>query len=895
MTNFLSSILSALESSELLLFFTLITIIIKLSILFLLPPYISKIKTSKTTAIWLFTALLASVCVSIKSAVSLSVQLHVLPQIPVVTSVLLCISQIANIVYHLALLEFIEHLIKAPPYKISRILRFCIGGVLALGLVLSTLLKTGWIVLGVDLWQAHYAFVFTLAFWTVTKALIAISKPSLPILLKYQLKIFTYIFMLPAFILKFINVNPFTGDYTAILPNTLILCLTSLVGTASIYYCTFRLIGLRFLNAKEHITTTKRYSFVEAFKKVVSLLGQATTSSELRHIVQHFFSETYSIAPTATRLIIQNDSNYDHETDAQRNIRLALGASIDLGNLLEKSRIITRDEIDFSAYYEQQPVYAEAATLLRNLNADALVPIYDKQTLSGFIIIEQNARKQKFFSGTEQDEMAVFAAYLSSVINLIRNRSLDSVLAKEKQLEEELFHKHQEINHYKESIRSFLRESHEKKIGILFYRNNKFSLGNQAAQALIACDPNMQQGHPVSQALKKLAQQAEQYKSVQTSTITPSANKVLAITALPSLERTGVIVIVTHPDVSDIINLQTNVLKDPSHWDYLLYLETTESGRMVNRLIPGKSATLLNFKIDLLGAALSRNAALISGSKDDQIALVNLLHTISLRKQLVKISLKEPEQNLAQAMALFGLPPLLGAPTQALPILEQLNGTGTLFIEGVHLLALETQKYLAEFLRYGSFRRLKGDHRYFSDVRVICSSNHDLTQLANKGLFSSELLQELRRSNLAIPVPEKLSRAEFDELVAGISTQLTAESPFKNMLILDEREITLLFEQKFQSIDDLKKRVHALILSKSQAKKLDLPSTNLTSDDIIDLHNGSPDEELNKILLLGKKALKDRAALTYLWNKFKSQTKIATLLNVNRSSVNRRCKEFELS
>ncbi len=496
--------------------------------------------------------------------------------------------------------------------------------------------------------------------------------------------------------------------------------------------------------------------------------------------------------------------------------------------------------------------------------------------------------------------MAVFAAYLGSVINLIRNRSLDSVLAKEKQLTEELFHKHQEISHYKESIRSFLRESHEKKIGVLFYRNNKFSFGNQAAQTLINCDPNMQQGHPTSQALKKLAQQAEQYKSVQTTTIPQINDKHLALSALPSIERNGIIIIVTHPDVADIVRLQTNVLKDPSHWDYLLYLATTESGRLVNNLIPGNSPTLINCKIDLLGAALSRSATLISGQKDDQLALVNILHTISLRKQLHKITIKEPERNLAHGIALFGLPPLLGTPNQQPSILDQLNGTGTLFIEGIHLLAPETQKHLAEFLRYGAFRALKSEQKSFSDVRIICSSNHDLVELTNKGLFSADLLQELRRTNLAMPTPEQLSRAEFNELVTGLSNQLILETPLKKMLLLDERETTLLFEQKFTSIDELRKRTYALIMSKSQTQHIEFHGASLlnaefNSDKTTNTGHEKLDEELNKILLLGKKALKDRPALTFLWNKFKSQTKIATLLNVNRSSVNRRCKEFKLS
>jgi len=54
------------------------------------------------------------------------------------------------------------------------------------------------------------------------------------------------------------------------------------------------------------------------------------------------------------------------------------------------------------------------------------------------------------------------------------------------------------------------------------------------------------------------------------------------------------------------------------------------------------------------------------------------------------------------------------------------------------------------------------------------------------------------------------------------------------------------------------------------------------------------DPNLMEIARLGKHALKDEKAMTILWNKFKNQNKIAVFLGVNRSSVNRRCKDYNL-
>jgi transcriptional regulator with PAS, ATPase and Fis domain len=54
------------------------------------------------------------------------------------------------------------------------------------------------------------------------------------------------------------------------------------------------------------------------------------------------------------------------------------------------------------------------------------------------------------------------------------------------------------------------------------------------------------------------------------------------------------------------------------------------------------------------------------------------------------------------------------------------------------------------------------------------------------------------------------------------------------------------------------------------------------------------DPELTQAKCLGRHALKDRRIMGLLWNKLKNQSDIAKFLNVDRSSVWRRCKEYGL-
>ena len=169
----------------------------------------------------------------------------------------------------------------------------------------------------------------------------------------------------------------------------------------------------------------------------------------------------------------------------------------------------------------------------------------------------------------------------------------NSLIYQEKELKEELYKKHQEINQYKESIHSFLKNNKHKEIGIIFYKHRHFVFANQAAKEMIKININTNQGAPLTKALKSIAQQVEEYKSPQSCITKNSDGQRIVISGVPNLEKNHVIITVYYPDFSDIITTQINHLKDPSTWDYLLYLETTKPGQLINQLIPGSGEQLL--------------------------------------------------------------------------------------------------------------------------------------------------------------------------------------------------------------------------------------------------------------------------------------------------------------
>jgi hypothetical protein len=69
---------------------------------------------------------------------------------------------------------------------------------------------------------------------------------------------------------------------------------------------------------------------------------------------------------------------------------------------------------------------------------------------------------------------------------------------------------------------------------------------------------------------------------------------------------------------------------------------------------------------------------------------------------------------------------------------------------------------------------------------------------------------------------------------------------------------------------------------------------NIYDQSEFDTAYATSDPELVSAARLGKHALRDPHIMAMLWNKFQNQNKIATFLGVNRSSVNRRCKVYNL-
>lgn len=669
--------------------------------------------------------------------------------------------------------------------------------------------------------------------------------------------------------------------------------LSTMLSTYPIYFVGRKMIGLRFLNLRKDVESQEKFNFLSQFKDILEQLSYATALKELAHLNQTFFQAAFSIPLGRTRLFIRKneaekeDHGYYDIANISAKVEHFIGKTHNPAmSVLSTSKIFIRDEIEFSHYYEDDAVSKEILDFLDLINADIFLPIYERNSIVAYTIIERNALPEKLFNNKERDEMLVFTSYLSNIINILKYSNVEAMHHRQKELAEELYHKHQEINQYRESIRTFLRSSKERKIGIIFYKHRRFTFANEAAQQLVGMDLNNNLGHSLTQACRGIARKVQEFKTPQTIFAHDNQGTRIVVSGIPSLEEYATILLIYYPEVSDIIKAQFDQLKDPSNWDYLLYLETTQSGQLVNQLIPGTGETILNFKINLLSTALSKKATLLDMPEDDLIATVEILHHISLRQTLHTLKLSGPEKTDEVAIKLFGLNPLLQKDAPE-PLLQKLNDTGTLFIQNIEYLSLETQEYLTEFILYGFFHKFKSDHKIFSNVRVICSTTKDLLALVNEEKFSKALYNELHKTSLVLPSLHTLSESEINELAQGFAEQIETTQTYKNLLALTDKDKNKLVNDRPLSLREFKGKVHQLLVAKSTKHKIH-ETTNFDP-----AYNVS-EPEIAHAVRLGKKALKDPHIMTMLWNKFKNQNKIATLLGVNRSSVNRRCQEYNL-
>jgi transcriptional regulator with GAF, ATPase, and Fis domain len=120
---------------------------------------------------------------------------------------------------------------------------------------------------------------------------------------------------------------------------------------------------------------------------------------------------------------------------------------------------------------------------------------------------------------------------------------------------------------------------------------------------------------------------------------------------------------------------------------------------------------------------------------------------------------------------------------------ELANG-GTIFLDEVGELPLETQIALLRVLQEHEFERVGGTRRIRANVRVIAATNRDLQAAISAGSFRSDLFYRLNVFPIEIP-PLRERKDDIRQLVEYFIDHF-AQKAGKNITTVDEKTLLLL-------------------------------------------------------------------------------------------------------
>ncbi|MBP9765108.1 sigma 54-interacting transcriptional regulator [Candidatus Babeliales bacterium] len=737
--------------------------------------------------------------------------------------------------------------------------------------------------------QKIYPIIIVSWIISIIPSLIVIYKQlnndKIPYILKKQLIAIFAFCLLPHMISIILEFTPYI--LFKIHPSILCINISLITITISIYYCFKRIMQFRFLNLSSHVQTTQIISNEVSLKNAIEQINIATTTQEIGYIVQQFFTEHIHVAQADIAIHIRSHQSEDNTQ--QKFIEHFLNSTNqDVLQALEnlyKRKILIRHEIEFDAFYSDHSTIVTLTNFIKTIQSDIFIPIVNNKKIIAYITIAQQD-PIKLYNEDQQNKMIVFAHFLTPAIKVLLQQNMYALLQDSKEIKESLYEKTQEINQYKESMKQLLKDRVEYHIGIIFYKNRHFSFKNQEAHTLLGFNPNLEMHNPSTATLTHFAQQIEKYQTTQSMHITVTNGHKLILTGMPNTEtHAGVLLIIRKPEATDLIKMHIDALQDQNQRDYLLYLETTKAGQIVNKLLPNQHELFVQTKIKLLQSILQRSTLLIESNQYDIDATIDIINNVSQTSSLYILDAQTDEH---VGVSLFGINPLFAQHSQ--PSILERYAHGTVVIKNIEHIDHVTQQKLVHLIKYGLFSPLKSEQRKTSNTRIIFTTSNKLESLHTDGTIIAELYEQIQRYHLRLPSMITMSDENLMLIIDHYMTQALQEHGTQKVQPLNLKEKEAIIAKRIPGLFELRAKIITFMILKAQ-EKLTVHEHNAQATKIID----PTCPELQLAAQLGKHALKDIQLMKNLWKKLGSQTKIAELLGVNRSSVSRRFKDFHVA
>jgi hypothetical protein len=737
---------------------------------------------------------------------------------------------------------------------------------------------------------------------------------TLPKIVKKQLFIFLVYFVCPYLIIELLQ-------GVAIIFSVMERGLYVIVGLATLlliialYYAINRIILLRFMNwsadvqldtpfgtqpdsqfdtqfgvksdAQGDPTITQLPFFISTLKQ----LSFAHSKPELSYITQQFFKTAFHIPEKSVTLHIPHEP----ATQALINSMLApsLATPVTISGYLKQQRIFIFDNISCSNFYEPSALYEKIIERMLHLEADIFIPLYQKETVIGCILIKKSSRNS-CFSKADRDKMIVFAHYLSSNIHLIATKSHETLVKRIRAATRELQTSQQELNLFKETVRHALkteRTDNAKKIGVLYFQNNLLTPSTQTADFFPALNQyalNQYDGLPLIRTIKQVARKVAATKVAHSELfLTEKTEKQdhLLISGSGQLNKEhAALICVQYAPHAEIIQKYSNLFAEPSDWYYLLFLHTTQVGHHINSSIKVATDYFLYFKLHLLKKLVTSASLFIHVHEKDTPTLIATINQLYDNPELRTTALIQTVTIESPTTAHTVGPLIFGDKTHP----GLVNTASLVIIINAHWLPTDTQRALSAYVQEKS---LKHDAQRNTCGGVKTRFVFISSESVQHSYFDRDFYLALKNNTLTIPVPETLPHEELSALIDGITQKLLSDTFWHGALSLNQRDKKTLMAKPPKSLYTLQKNIYDILHNKIKHNTQNGSLSSLAATDGLDT---STIAAIKHLSYLGKHALKDPEAMKLLWHSFGNYHTIARILSVDTASVYRACKKYGL-
>ncbi|QQR53916.1 sigma 54-interacting transcriptional regulator [bacterium] len=757
-------------------------------------------------------------------------------------------------------------------------------------------------------------FIIPYTIWTTFNHL-RNATTNVPLAIQNRTRNLLIYFYIPYVISDFINMNLLhEKSFYFIISYPLFIVLASLILTAFFYYCTRYIVNIPvFPYTKETYSLFNDQTFNNNFKETLINLSTAANEYEILQYTREFISKALGVSYNKIHLLVKpveaeqdnmisvlakkikrttSIDSFKNYTNRTYFIIQEIEKFTDQNRLLvltalKKHKIIEYHEIDFANFYFQNDFFQKMIEILHRINSEAIIPVFEKNQIIAYIILDRNSKSGQFFDETHKDVITVFSNYLAGIICSFQARQLTYHTEKEHMFMERILKSEQEVDILKESIKAFIEPQEVREVGVFLYKNKLFTACNRFTTTFTNVDLNMDQGHTITKECKKLIAQVIEQKSVLSKVIQTEQNShgILAI-GIPHIDQKQVIMILSKPNLSDVLNKQLLSMPSTQDWHYFLYLQSTKVGNLLHTFFPLNTTEGIIKKIHILKNMLNSRVFFLGCPHTDALIVAKLIHESKKNREFKQFN---PMRYADYEAVLFGTHTSYNMLPKA-GLLETLDN-GTIFIENITYLNIPTQQKLYTYIQTGAFTKINSNVQVKSNVQIILHT--PLSYDALETIKDSFLYTTCKTHYFWLPTLESLTESDYYALVDAYMHQIRQAKGHTGLLPLSESQKRKLHLHKPLSITDLRHQILSLMLQNDGK-----PAPTITETEekpAIPAAVAATDLAIQEAKKLGKKALKDRRTLALLWQRFnKNQNRIAHYLGVNRSSVSRRIKKHRM-